>query len=356
MLLSHFRESIHTRAMACVCCAEDAICRLAETLLLDGQSKEHCVLDLKGLKEELHSAMFFTLQTLRANSWYSLVLCENLLQELLSGVDAAGGPTQRHRRTWGTIPAWRCRLSFFLKKNPPPDTEELVHLAYLSNVVPGDAVQQAGKQMSERCMALRKLLISSGPVDLGHLQMALQWQYELLRSSHVNQSRADSAPNRTAKDFKDNPSESKLIKSESGKEATNLPGTRSLTAVTGVVLAAGKPPSFSSFDSGFHGAGSSQLEAWGEREGVEGLLRLVRTKDSVKPTMSHPQNIHEEQLYSVSDPVDHRGEFDLSPIRNVLSSTVTDERDESICTTEGIPSLLWDFYDLHYQNWDVEDG
>ena len=46
----------------------------------------------------------------------------------------------------------------------------------------------------------------------------------------------------------------------------------------------------------------------------------------------------------------------LSPIRNVLSSTITDGRDESTSTTEGIPSLLWDSYDLHDHNPDTVDG
>lgn len=87
---------------------------------------------------------------LQANSWYSLVLCENFLQELLSGFNGDGLPTQKQKRNWGTIPAWRHKMSTFLKKNPPPDMEELVHLANLSNVIPDDEVQQAGKQMSQR--------------------------------------------------------------------------------------------------------------------------------------------------------------------------------------------------------------
>lgn len=48
------------------------------------------------------------------------------------------------------IPAWKHKISTFLRKNPPPDTEEMVHLAYLSNVIPDVEVQQAGKQMSQR--------------------------------------------------------------------------------------------------------------------------------------------------------------------------------------------------------------
>lgn len=82
----------------------------------------------------------------QADSWYRLVLCENVLQQLLSGV--AGDDVQS--RNWGTIPAWRYKMSSFLKTNPPPDTEELVHLAHLSKAIPDDEIQEAGKRMSHR--------------------------------------------------------------------------------------------------------------------------------------------------------------------------------------------------------------
>lgn len=82
----------------------------------------------------------------QAHSWYSRVLSENLLHELLSGVDGH----ERQQRSWGTVPAWRQKLSAFLKRNPPPHTEELVHLAHLSTVIPDDDVKQAGRQTSQR--------------------------------------------------------------------------------------------------------------------------------------------------------------------------------------------------------------
>lgn len=308
--------------------------------------------------------------------------------------------------------------------------------------------------------------MSSGPVAVGHLQLALQWQYDLLRSSHVNHSSVDSG---AAKDVKD------LTKCESGKEAAHLLRTSPSTAVSGLVSAEGKPPSLSSFDSGFEGAGSSQLEACGGREGVEGLSRVTETRPSVRPVLSQPQ-IQQDDIASVSDSEDHREEFDfgsvgnssrasiqiipkatmeslnfeikvkrsaalpsnpwlslpvdnlensytvtitpnptpqkpdlqfhdpsdpctnanqpnrfrdqptqpevlsstqsresrrrdwilhsqssledpeISPICDILSSTITDGRDKSMCTTEGIPTLLWDSYDLHEQNQDSVDG
>ncbi|CAB1414298.1 unnamed protein product [Pleuronectes platessa] len=136
MFESRFEASINAPVMAPLRCAEDVTRRLEETLPWDGRSRERWVLDLERLKEELQSAVHFILQPLRAvssyhhffnkaNSWYSLVLCENILQELLSGVDTAGVPTEQHRRmTWEKSKL--SKLSTFLKKNPPPDTEELV--------------------------------------------------------------------------------------------------------------------------------------------------------------------------------------------------------------------------------------
>ncbi|KAA8583410.1 hypothetical protein FQN60_015956, partial [Etheostoma spectabile] len=447
MLVSEFKASIHTHAMALIRCAEDVIHTVSEIRLLDGQTRERWVLDLERLKEKLHSA---------ASSWYGLVLCENFLQELLSGV--SGDNVSKQSRNWGKIPAWRYKMSAFLKKNPPPDMEELVHLAHLSQAILDGDVQEAGKQMSQRCMTLRKLLISSGPVAVGPLQLALQWQYELLRSSHANSS-ADSAANGTVQDVQD------LTKCEGAKEAAHLLGKSPSTAVTWMVSSEGKPPSLSSFDSGFDGAGGSQLETCGGREGLEGpLFRLAGTRDSVRPATT------QHLMDNISDCEDHREEFgsvgnssmaciqlipkvtvdslnleikvkrsaarpnnpwlslpvddlensytvtitqnqtpqkkdsqshdasgpnqsnrspdpptqtdvlsstqprgpqsrrrtlhkqstledpQLSPICNILSSTITDKRDKSICTTEGSPTLLWDSYDLHDQNPDAVDG
>ncbi|KAK2856609.1 hypothetical protein Q5P01_005344 [Channa striata] len=462
-LVSQFEVSIHTPAMALVRCAEDVIHTLAEVLAFDSRSREHWVLDLERLKDKLYAAVHFILQTLRAvcnyhhyfnkaSRWYTLVLCENFLQELLSGA-----ATQRQKNC-GSIPAWRHKLSNFLKKNPSPSIEELLHLDHLSHVIQDEEVQQAGKQMSQRCMTLRKLLISSGPVAIGHLQLALQWQYELLRNSHVNQMSAHSDTNSTPKEVQDSCFESP--KSEHGKK------TSPFSVAPGNISAEGKPPSLNSFDSGFDGAGSTPLEAQGGREDVEVLHRLAGTRESAKAAMSQPE-IHKDDFSSVSDSGDHDQVFhcgsveksssasiqiipkltvdclnleikvkrsaalpdnpwlslpvddlensytvtitqnatahkrdvksydpsdshtnashsyrpqddatgmevlistnprepqdtdwslhsqssledpDLSPIGNILSSTVTEERDRSISATEGIPTLLWDSYDLH---------
>ncbi|XP_033932068.1 uncharacterized protein [Pseudochaenichthys georgianus] len=451
LLVSRFEAAIHRPAMALVCGAEDVIHTVEEVLLLlDGPSRERWVMDVERLKDKLHSAVHFILQTLRvvssyqhhyskASSWYRLVLSENFLQALLSGVHGDSGSMQR--RNHGTIPAWRYKMSTFLKKNPPPDVEELVHLAHLSLAIPDDDVQQAGKKMSQRCMTLRKLLMSSGPVAVGLLQRALQWQYELLRNSPFAPPRDDGASNRTARE---------------GQDLTNGVKEQKAAPQTVSASAEGKPPSLSSFDSGFDGAGGCQLDAWGGREGVESLCTSAGIRDSVSP----PQ-IHEENISSVSDPEDLREQFgslgnssrasilitpkvivdslnleikvkrsaalpsnpwlslpvdnlensytvtitqnptphkgdlqldgsdpcrcrdqrtqtdalsrtqptdwalhsqssledpELSPIRKVLSSTITEVRERSILTTEGGPTLLWDSYDLHEQVLDAVDG
>lgn len=154
-LASEFHSSIYAPAMCLVGSADDVVHTLAD-LLPDALSRERWLLDLQRLKDKLHSTVHFTLQTLKAVSnyhsvynkahgWYRLVLSENFLQELLSEVDR-----QRQRRSWATLPAWRKRLSAFLKKNPPLDMEELVHLAHLSSAIPDERVQQEGRQMSQR--------------------------------------------------------------------------------------------------------------------------------------------------------------------------------------------------------------
>lgn len=312
-----------------------------------------------------------------------------------------------------------------------------------------------------RCVTLRKLLISLGPVAVSDLQLALQWQYELLRCSHVNHSSVYNVTNGVGKQD--------LAKCGSGKEAAHLLRTFPSSTISRLVSTEDKPPSLSSFDSGFDGAGNSQLEAGGGKEGVEGLSRLTEYRDSVRSILSQPQVVKDnvpsvseefdfgyvgnstrasiqiipkttmeslnfeikvkrsatlpsnpwlslpidnlESSYTVTitpNPTPQKGDLQfqdpsdpcmtanqphrsrdqptqtevlsstesrgsrrrdwmlhsqssledpqLSPIRNILSSTITDGRDMSMSTTQGIHTLLWDSYDLHEQNSDTFDG
>ncbi|TWW68265.1 Actin-57B Precursor [Takifugu flavidus] len=468
-LLSEFEATIYTPAVALVRCAEDVIHTLAKIMPLEGQTKDHWVLDLERLKEKFYSAVQFILQTLRAvskyhrhyqkaNCWYSLVLHDNVLQELLSGVNGDAGSPWRQRKNWGVLPAWRQRISYFLKKNPPPDQEELVYLAHLSSIIPDEKVQQAGKQMSQRCITLRKLLLSPEPVAVGYLQRALQWQYELLRSSY---SSADCAAVEKGQD---------VVKYKDLKEMT-VPRTSS---AAGLVSADGTPLSLSSFDSGFDGLGNGQPEVLGGRKRLEDLCGVTEIRGSEKCTLILPQ-LGKDGSACISDTEVHGDEFDcgsvggssgasiqivpkaavdslnfeirvkrsaalpsnpwlslpvdnlensytitvtpnptpqkknhqlqeppdpfsavgqlfgskdqpaqteglsstrprasksqdcvrsgrstledpeLSPVCHILSSTLTEERDKTLSTTEGGPTLLWDSYDLHEQNQDAVD-
>ncbi|CAN9507602.1 unnamed protein product [Ophioblennius macclurei] len=427
-LASEFEASVHDPAMALVRRAEEVIGSAAEVLPLDGPSKESWVLDLERLKDKLHSAVHYVMQTLqavsnhhhyydKANHWYSLVLHENFLQELLSGVHGDGGPSPRQKRSWGTIPAWRRKLSTFLKKNPSPDMEELLHLSHLSNAIPDEEIQLAGWEMSHRCMTLRKLLISSGPVSVGNLQKALQWQYHLLCIEHA-----------------DPPAEGAVHTSSSND---------SIQQVTPPPPLEGKLASLSSLDSGFDGAANGQMEAGGGRRRAEdstdsaqpqrneeklsgapdcqfdlgsvgsssraSLHISPRTSfDSLSfeikvsrsaampsnPWLSLPvddlensytvtitpkatpqkgdgsisEGSHTPQglptqldkglqtrdwlLHSQSDLDDP----ELDSMDDLLSSTVTEGREVTVCTTEGVPTLLWDSYDFHHQNLDAADG
>eukprot|EP00066_Takifugu_rubripes_P027500 XP_011616766.1 PREDICTED: uncharacterized protein LOC101074536 isoform X1 [Takifugu rubripes] len=467
-LLSEFEATIYTPAVALVHCAEDVIHTLAKIMPLEGQTKDHWVLDLERLKEKFYSAVQFILQTLRAvskyhrhyqkaNCWYSLVLHDNVLQELLSGVNGDAGSPWRQRKNWGVLPAWRQRISYFLKKNPPPDNEELVYLAHLSSIIPDEKVQQAGKQMSQRCITLRKLLLSPEPVAVGYLQRALQWQYELLRSSY---SSADCAAVEKGQD---------VVKYKDLKEMT----VPRMSSAAGLVSADSTPLSLSSFDSGFDGLGNGQPEVLGGRKRLD-LCGVTEIRGSEKCTLILPQ-LGKDGSACISDTEVHGDEFDcgsvggssgasiqivpkaavdslnfeirvkrsaalpsnpwlslpvdnlensytitvtpnptpqkknhqlqeppdpfsavgqlfgskdqpaqteglsstrprasksqdcvrsgrstledpeLSPVCHILSSTLTEERDKTLSTTEGGPTLLWDSYDLHEQNQDAVD-
>lgn len=182
-------------------------------------------------------------------------------------------------------------------------------------------------------MILRKLLTSPGAVPLHDLQLALQWQYEFLRGSHHNTPVPDKMNSKgtdrilgvdapgVSCPFSPEPvftsglpvertppttgSLDRKNKWESEKEA--VPHQSSLLPPNAGVTVAGKPPSLSSFDSGFDGAGSSHLEMGNGREVLDGFLRLPGAQDSrQKPP---PPQIHEENIISVSDSEEQQNEF-----------------------------------------------
>ncbi|XP_041951224.1 uncharacterized protein LOC121711587 isoform X4 [Alosa sapidissima] len=511
-----FETCIYTPAMALVRRAEDVIHTLHE-MLAHGEVlvREPWVDELEILKERFYSTVQLPYQTLRlvsdfyhyydkAKSWYDLVLRENFLQDFLWGGTCEGFSSLRRTRTHepvGGVPVWRRVVYEFLRKNPSPEMAALVQLAHLANVVPETTLQQSGKQLSHRCMTLRKLLSSPGAVPLNDLQLALQWQYEFLRESQNQNTPVTYQTDNKGSDkilrldspggacslspepafVSGLPSEptptnagtlDQLNKWESGKVVVHHQSSL-LPPNTGAVCASvsGKPPSLSSFDSGFDGAGSSHLETGQGREVLDGLLRLPGAPDlRLKPPQ--PQ-IHEENISSVSDSEDPHNEFvvagsptaasiqiipkitldslnfeikvkrsatppknpwlslpvedlensytvtitpnrhsrlgdprspngserslhsdtssrsrdqptqtevltsgrrptdaesrehsvqdsfdssELSPVRGVLSSTITEPSDQPSFTTEGIPTLMWDSYDFHNLRQEHCDG
>lgn len=240
------------------------------------------------------------------------------------------------------------------------------------------------------------------------LQQALQWQYELLRSSHLSP--------RPVVNSNDRGLMAEPPQCNGVGTADSLPLAAPLSpAVCGpVAQAEGKPASLSSFDSGFDGAaGNSQVESYGGRggrvrggeggAGAEGLGESVRSLNfeiKVKRSAPLPSNPWLslpmeglEDLYTVtvtpSPTLDKRHlhfsdvpepgggagppagrcrdqptqterssrleDTELSSIRKILSSTM-DGGDKSLCTTEGLPTMLWDSYDLHEQNQDSVHG
>ncbi|XP_029589824.1 uncharacterized protein LOC115174932 isoform X1 [Salmo trutta] len=356
MLTSEFEASIYTPAMALVRCSEDVIHTLAEILPPGSvQTREEWVQALDRLKENFHAAVELPHQTLRAvsdfyhyykkaNSWYNLVLCENFLQDLLWGVNYDCLPRRRHPlEMHGPVPVWRQAVCDFLTNNPSPDMEELVQLAHLANVIPDAQLQQTGKQLSQRCLNLCKLLTCPGVVPINDLQSALQWQYEFLRANHregpgphtnlavgrvpdaslnipdVTFSHSRTSGSRSDCHTKDNMHSHGSLSNLKHHQAPL--GTSPSSAISGAVSAVGKPPSLSSFDSGFDGAGSGHMETGAGREGWEGLSRVPGTRDSFRPITRQPQ-IHEENISSVSDSEDRREEFDFGSVGSTTRASI----------------------------------
>lgn len=149
--------------------------------------------------------------------------------------------------------------------------------------------------MVHRCMTLRRLLTSTGAVPLHDLHLALQWQYEYLKGHHSSSDitspedqhhtcslAADSALVRPA-----------LVVSrcESVCDVSRWPPVGDCRHQASPRGAAAKPPSLSSFDSGFDGAGNTHLD---RRREI--LPRLLGNGDSAFKS----RQIHED-VVSVSD-------------------------------------------------------
>ncbi|XDV42463.1 hypothetical protein PO909_011120, partial [Leuciscus waleckii] len=301
-LLLQFEASVYTHAMALVRRAEDVMHTLAETVPeAERTPAQPWLEELERLKEDLCSTVQHLDQTLRSasdfhhardrcKSWCERVLGESLLQELLwsEHCEAQGESGSSTRRPG---------VQAFLRRNPCPEVQELVALARLAHSMTDPSLQQAGTQLSHRCMTLRRLLTSAGAVPLHDLHLALQWQYEYLKGHHRSSDitspedqhhtcslAADSALVRPA-----------LVVShcESVCDVGRWPLVGDCHLQASPRGATAKPPSLSSFDSGFDGAGNTHLD---HRSRREILPRFLGNVDSAFKS----RQIHED-VVSVSD-------------------------------------------------------
>ncbi|XP_065113485.1 uncharacterized protein [Paramisgurnus dabryanus] len=316
-----FETSVYMHAMALVRRAEDVIHTLAEMFpLTELQPREPWVDDLRRIKENLASSVQHLYQTLRnlsdfhytlnkCKNWHNLVLCKAFLQDLL--VSRSHDELDESRFS-SDLSGVRRGFESFLRSNPCPSVQELVKLAHLANIISDPNLQYSGKQLSHRCMTLRRLLTSPQSVDLHDLQLALRWQYEHLMSN--NKTSDITSPETTDQN---KPLIDSLFISNSVSHRRSVSHCVSLIDLAKcpssigspvVASAAVKPPSLSSFDSGFDGAGSSHLDVRSRRDGTPGFLGSV---DSIKPKPAYAE-LHEENVTSVSDSEDQHEELRFS--------------------------------------------
>ncbi|XP_056436727.1 uncharacterized protein LOC130374150 isoform X1 [Gadus chalcogrammus] len=366
---AEFVASVYTPAMALVRCSEDVLHTLEETVPGGGgPGREPWVGELEALKDQLLSAVEPLHQTIgaqcdfhrclsKANRWYGLVLRENFLQGLLLGLKeespscVSGQRQGRSGQGPGPDPR-RKALAAFLRGNPPPALQELLVLAQLAHTLPQPRLQRAGRQVAQRCMTLRKLLISQDTLAFSDLQIAIQWQYDLLSSSHVSPPHAlppeAAKPDGTAEQTERNPSLSPRSRSNPVREirspavsrshcrcSPTSPGPWRIGKDSGhqqqVLLAMppqteGKPSSLSSFDSGFDGAGCSPLEAaagggGGGREAWQGLSGGTGSRESFRPSGAPPRT-HAENSSGALDAEDLKEAFDFGSVGNSSRASV----------------------------------
>lgn len=162
---------------------------------------------------------------------------------------------------------------------------------------------------------LRELLISSGPVSEEKLQLALQWQYELLHSSNV--SHFSDSLNNMPGDAEPSSSEPGYTLCDDTKTELSLPATSPAVSVIG--SADEKAPSLVSSHSGSDRARSSLVEISEEK----GLQRSAGNQESVRTALN------ETEVFSV-DGQHHREELDQHPVGNLSIQTSPTVQVESL--------------------------
>uniref|UniRef100_A0A1A7YWD7 Si:ch211-241j12.3 n=1 Tax=Iconisemion striatum TaxID=60296 RepID=A0A1A7YWD7_9TELE len=291
--LSEFETTVYSPAMVLVQCSEDVIYTLEEVLPLEAQTRESWVLDLERLKDNLHSDVNLVLQTLRAvsdyhryynkaSSWYHLVLSENFLQELLSTANWDHLSTEEQ-----TAPVWRRGLSMFLKKNPAPDMEELVHLVHLSSTIPDKELQQAGRHIYHRL----------GPGSEGN---SCEDSIQILPEVEVEYQNAE-------------------IKMKCSSAACSNPWLS--LPVDGLE----------------NSNTDTQRDQLGPQTSRSSEAQCTQMEVMTRTASTGPQRGDWDSDFSVPE---------LGSADDILSSTMDNGRDKSSRSTEGVPTLLWDFSHL----------
>lgn len=165
-----------------------------------------------------------------------------------------------------------------------------------------------------RCMTLRRLLTSAGAIPLHDLQLALQWQYEFLKGHHTT-------PDITSPEDERVSCGHVVSQCESLCDLAKWPSVGDCRHQTSSALgsSAGKPPSLSSFDSGFDGAASSHLDSRSRREP---LPRILGNGDSAFKSKPLHGQIDEENIVSVSDSEDQREELGFSLKRDSTRASI----------------------------------
>ncbi|MCI4395622.1 hypothetical protein PGIGA_G00194210 [Pangasianodon gigas] len=422
-LRMEFNTSVYTHAAVLVRRAEDLLNTVSETVVFRQSREGHeWINELEKQTDQLRAVMELQNRNLntictfhhcyhKIQKWYHVAVCESFLQDLLwrtcSNKHDDEETLLSHKQT-----EVLSVIKEFLRLHPPPESDELLQLAHLANIIPDTHLENAGKQLAQRCTSLRKLLISPGSATFRDLQLALQWQYEYLKGK-----------NETADSTSDLHTQKNICAQSALRDSDFFPRSvngNGLTRHDGpnypLLLQSGaKPPSLSSFDSGFDGAGSGHLETGGGKtcqdeasrpksthlhvseENVssisEGLteekslgapsIRIIpnASGDSVNfeitvkrsatlpknPWLSLPVDDLENCYTVIISPSQQRAtrscdqltqttdtsvcdfqdqSTEWSPMHNVLSSTITDGG-HGAETSENMPTLLWDSYDLH---------
>lgn len=161
-----------------------------------------------------------------------------------------------------------------------------------------------------RCMTLRRLLTSPGAVPLNDLHLALQWQYEYLKG-HKTSDITSREDQRNACSLPPDSVQPALMVSpcESLCDLSKWPSDCHQQVSPN--RAAAKPPSLSSFDSGFDG----HLESRSRREILPRFLGNGDSAFKSKP-------IHEENIVSVSDSEDQREELGFGLQRDATRASI----------------------------------